>query len=67
MTTRTTASAGARLLGLALEIPPVAYVTLTGTLPGWARIWMAVWLSLWLLVTVVQATRVPAQHEEVKR
>jgi hypothetical protein len=46
-----------RLLGLALEIPPAAYVALTGSVPLWARIWIGVWLILWLTATVVQATR----------
>lgn len=48
-------SATPHLIGLAVEIPPVAYAAVTGQLPGWARWWMVGWLSLWLLVNVVQA------------
>jgi hypothetical protein len=46
-----------RLLGLALEIPPAAYIAITGHTPTWARVWLAVWLSFWLLVTVVTSTK----------
>lgn len=44
-----------RLIGLCLEIPAAAYVTVTGHAPDWARIWLGVWLSIWLLVTVIAA------------
>ena len=44
-----------RLIGLALEIPPAAYVAVTGHCAAWARILLAVWLSIWLLVTVIAA------------
>lgn len=44
-----------RLIGLSLEIPPAAYVTVTGHAPDWVRIWLAAWLSLWLLLTVIAA------------
>jgi len=54
-----------RLLGLVLEVPPAAYIALTGTVPLWARIWLCVWLSLWLLVTVVGAVK--AQVSEAGR
>lgn len=59
-TTKTTADTSnkgmaVRLIGLILEIPPAAYVALTGHVPLWARIWLSVWLSLWLLTVVVQA------------
>ena len=30
-----------RLIGLALEIPPAAYIAVTGHAPAWARIWLA--------------------------
>ncbi len=56
-TTRQKTSTGGRLLGLALEIPPAAYIAITGHTPLWARLWLAVWLSLWLLVTVVSAAK----------
>lgn len=44
-----------RLIGLALEIPPAAYIAVTGHAPTWARVWLAAWLSLWLLFTVITA------------
>lgn len=50
-------SVGARLFALAVEIPPVAYVALTGDVPVWVRTWLIGWLSLWLIVTVVTATK----------
>lgn len=46
-----------RLIGLALEVPPAAYIVLTGLVPVWARIWLASWLLLWLLATVVNAAK----------
>lgn len=46
-----------RLIGLAIELPPVFYVALTGTVPGLIRAWLIAWLSLWLVVTVVSAAR----------
>ena len=55
--TRRKTSTNARLLGLALEIPPAAYIAITGNTPTWARIWLASWLSLWLFVTVVSAAK----------
>ena len=42
-----------RLLGLALEVPPAAYVVITGEAPGWVRVWLATWLSIWLLSNVI--------------
>lgn len=50
-------SVGARLFALAVEIPPVAYVALTGDVPVWVRTWLIGWLSLWMIVTVVTATK----------
>ncbi|MHB9857673.1 hypothetical protein [Streptomyces sp. YIM S03343] len=44
-----------RLLGLALELPPAAYVMATGHAPDWVRIWLGAWLSMWLLITVIAA------------
>jgi hypothetical protein len=44
------------LLGLVTEIPPAAYVLITGHAPTWIRIWFGVWLGLWLLFTVIVAT-----------
>lgn len=58
-TTSTETSVAGRLIGLALEVPPIAYAALTGDLPAWARIWMSTWLSLWLILTVVQAAKAP--------
>ena len=46
-----------RVLSLLLQVPPVAYVVLSGTVPGWVRIWLAVWLSVWLIATVVLAAK----------
>lgn len=46
-----------RLIGLALEVPPAAYVVLTGHAPAWVRIWLGVWLALWLLATVINAAK----------
>lgn len=48
-------SVGAQLTALAIEIPPVAYVAITGTVPVWIRSWLIGWLSVWLIVTVVTA------------
>ena len=45
-----------RLAGLLMEIPPVAYVALTGRVPDWARVWICAWLVFWLVVTVCTAT-----------
>jgi hypothetical protein len=50
-------SVGARLFVLSLEMPPAAYVAVTGTVPLWARVWLGTWLSIWFLGTVVAATR----------
>ena len=50
-------SPGARLFALAIEIPPVAYVAITGDVPGWIRGWLIGWLLLWLSVTVALATK----------
>lgn len=65
MTTTKTKSVNSRtagrLIGLVLELPPIIYVALTGTVPGWARVWIWAWLTLWLLLTTVTATR--AQEE----
>lgn len=55
----------ARLIGLAMEIPPVAYVALTGQAPTWIRVWLLAWLTLWLVVVTVQA--VNAQVSEAGR
>lgn len=44
-----------RLAGIALQIPPAAYVAWTGTAPDWARIWLTAFVGLWLLITVVSA------------
>lgn len=46
-----------QLVALTLQLPPAAYIAITGTVPLWARIWLWVWLSMWLLATVVQAVR----------
>lgn len=50
-------SVGARLFALVVEIPPVAYVALTGDVPVWVRTWLIGWLSLWLIMIVVAATK----------
>lgn len=47
----------AAVLGALMEIPPTAYVAVTGEAPMWTRIWMGTWLSLWLLLTVANAAR----------
>lgn len=44
-----------RLASVALEMPPAAYIAVTGHAPTWARIWLAVWLTVWLLMTVIAA------------
>lgn len=54
-TTRNRSKSAGTLIGYALEIPPAAYIALSGQVPLWARIWLSVWLSLWLLFTVVTA------------
>lgn len=43
------------ILGFVAQIPPMAYITITGTVPTWARIWTAAWLLLWLVGTVAKA------------
>lgn len=48
---------GVRLTSLAIEIPPTAYVAITGNVPVWVRGWMIGWLSVWLLVMVVAGVR----------
>ncbi|RSS92497.1 hypothetical protein EF919_18360 [Streptomyces sp. WAC02707] len=57
----TSTKPGARIVGrviaLGLELPPVAYVVASGTVPTWARIWIGGWLALWLLSTVVSAAK----------
>lgn len=63
-TTSTASRAVGRLIGLTLEVPPVAYAAITGELPGWARIWMGVWLSLWLAFTVVAAAVTQSRGEQ---
>lgn len=50
-------SVGARLTALAVEIPPVAYVAITGEVPVWIRSWLIGWLSVWLTVMVVAAVK----------
>lgn len=42
-----------RLLGFALEVPPAAYIVVTGEAPGWIRVWLATWLGIWLLFNVI--------------
>ena len=56
-TTRPGAKVVGRVVALGLELPPVAYVVTSGTVPTWARVWLAGWLSLWLLATVVAAAK----------
>jgi hypothetical protein len=46
-----------RVIALGLELPPIAYVVTSGTVPTWARVWLAGWLSLWLLMTVIAAAK----------
>lgn len=56
------ASTGARLLALATEVPPAAYVVLTGHAPTWIRIWFGFWLAVWLLSTVTIAATAMAKQ-----
>lgn len=44
-----------RFVVLFLEVPPAAYVAVSGHAPMWARLWLALWLSLWLVGTVALA------------
>lgn len=46
-----------RSLSLLLEIPPAAYVAVTGHAPTWIRIWMSAWLIVWLVFIVAQSLR----------
>ncbi|GAA0704613.1 hypothetical protein GCM10010193_69510 [Kitasatospora atroaurantiaca] len=55
-------SAGARLLAFATEIPPAAYVLITGHAPAWIRIWFGLWLGIWLLSTVATAADAMAKQ-----
>lgn len=50
-------SVGARLTALAIEIPPVAYIAITGEVPVWIRSWLIGWLSVWLTGMVVTAVK----------
>lgn len=52
-----------RLIALAIEMPPVIYVALTGSVPTWIRVWLVVWLTLWLLVVTVQAVSVQVPED----
>lgn len=59
-TTRTTkpgAKVAGRVIALGLELPPLAYVAASGTVPTWARVWIGGWLALWLLFTIVAAAK----------
>lgn len=49
-----------QLVALTLQLPPAAYIAVTGSVPLWARVWLWVWLSIWLLATVVQAVKTQA-------
>lgn len=53
---KTRAGVIGRLFGLALEVPPAAYMVMTGNAPLWARVWLGAFLSLWLLMTIVMGT-----------
>lgn len=55
-----------RLIGLAMELPPAAYVALTGEAPAWVRIWFVTWLALWLAITVVVATKAQAEQQTAR-
>lgn len=54
-------------LGLVLEIPPAAYVAVTGQAPMWVRIWLTVWLSVWLLSTVSLAARARDTEQQTRK
>jgi hypothetical protein len=54
-------SVGARLFILLVEIPPAAYVAVTGTVPTWVRVWLAAWLTLWAVVTLVAGVKAGAR------
>lgn len=47
----------ARILIIAMEIPPAAYVAVTGHVPNWIRVWMSVWLIFWTLSTVISSIK----------
>lgn len=44
------------LLGTIIQMPPMAYVAITGRAPDWIRIWMIAFLGFWLLTLVVLAS-----------
>lgn len=48
---------GVKLFTVLLEIPPAAYVVMTGQAPVWARVWMASWLAVWMIATVILAAQ----------
>ncbi|MET8766366.1 hypothetical protein [Streptomyces sp. NPDC004658] len=51
------------LAALSLEMPPAAWIAVTGTVPAWARIWLASWLTIWLVSTVVTAAARQAETQ----
>jgi hypothetical protein len=52
---RSRRSGQASLFGIVLQVPPGAYIAVTGEVPLWARVWTGLWLSVWLAVTIIVA------------
>ncbi|MCX3059601.1 hypothetical protein [Streptomyces beihaiensis] len=58
----TRAKTAGRLVGFAVEMPPLAYVALTGRAPGWVRAWLVACLAVWLVSVIVTAAVHEAQQ-----
>ncbi|MFG3051814.1 hypothetical protein ACGFZP_12815 [Kitasatospora sp. NPDC048239] len=48
-------SPAASVLGVLIQVPPLAYITATGDAPMWCRIWIGAWLGLWVLTIAAAA------------
>ncbi|MFD4394692.1 hypothetical protein [Kitasatospora sp. NPDC058478] len=57
MSTRPVSGSTSAVLSVMIQLPPTAYIAITGTAPTWARIWLTAYITAWLLATVAIAGR----------